>query len=195
VYGREKRVLLREYLEQGLTKTALAVKLGISRRTIHHWVETGQLEQPYPETRTPAGGLPDSLIRRNASGPFRLGMKKSRTTTSGQSLDGFSFFGYTLYDSLDTVLASDGFVSIPALPNGSDGTSLSSAGGSIFLGFVSDSSNVARIDFSEFDANAANPDANVGYDTFRFGARVPEPSSLVLLALGLAGLMAKPRRR
>ena len=43
MYGREKRVLLREYLEQGLTKTALAVKLGLSRRTIHHWIETGQL--------------------------------------------------------------------------------------------------------------------------------------------------------
>ena len=41
MYGREKRVLLREYLEQGLTKTALAVKLGLSRRTIHHWIETG----------------------------------------------------------------------------------------------------------------------------------------------------------
>jgi transposase len=32
-------------LEQGLTKTALAVKLGIGRRTIHHWIETGQLER------------------------------------------------------------------------------------------------------------------------------------------------------
>ena len=35
MYGRENPVLLREYLEQGLTKTALAVKLGLSRRTIH----------------------------------------------------------------------------------------------------------------------------------------------------------------
>ena len=32
MYGREKRVLLREYLQQGLTKAALADKLGISRR-------------------------------------------------------------------------------------------------------------------------------------------------------------------
>ena len=30
MYGREKRVLLREYLQQGLTKAALADKLGIS---------------------------------------------------------------------------------------------------------------------------------------------------------------------
>src|SRR5262245_2919613 len=45
MYGREKRVLLREYLDQGLSKTALAAKLGISRRTVHHWIETGQLER------------------------------------------------------------------------------------------------------------------------------------------------------
>ena len=50
MYGREKRVLLREYLEQGLTKTALAVKLGLSRRTIHHWIGTGQLDRERFET-------------------------------------------------------------------------------------------------------------------------------------------------
>ena len=43
MYGREKRVLLREYLEQGWTKSALAEKLCISRRTVYHWIETGQL--------------------------------------------------------------------------------------------------------------------------------------------------------
>ncbi len=45
MYGREKRVLLREYLEQGWSKTALAAKLGISRRTVYHWIETGQLDR------------------------------------------------------------------------------------------------------------------------------------------------------
>ncbi|NIN10002.1 MAG: IS21 family transposase [Gemmatimonadales bacterium] len=45
MYGREKRVLLRHYLEQGLTKTALAEKLGISRRSIYHWMQTGQLDR------------------------------------------------------------------------------------------------------------------------------------------------------
>jgi transposase len=43
MYGREKRVLLREYLELGWSKTALAAKLGISRGTIYHWIRTGQL--------------------------------------------------------------------------------------------------------------------------------------------------------
>ena len=45
MYGRERRVLLREYLEQGWSKTALAAKLGMSRRTIYHWIETGQLDR------------------------------------------------------------------------------------------------------------------------------------------------------
>ena len=45
MYGREKRVLLREYLQERLTKAALADKLGISRRTIYQWIETGQLDR------------------------------------------------------------------------------------------------------------------------------------------------------
>jgi transposase len=45
MHGREKRVLLREYLNQGWSKTALADKLGISRRTIHQWIRTGQLDR------------------------------------------------------------------------------------------------------------------------------------------------------
>ena len=32
--GREKRVLLRHYLEQGMSKAAIARDLGISRRTV-----------------------------------------------------------------------------------------------------------------------------------------------------------------
>lgn len=45
MYGREKRVLLREYLELGQSKSALAAKLGIGRRTIHHWISSGQLDR------------------------------------------------------------------------------------------------------------------------------------------------------
>ncbi len=45
MYGREKRVLLREYLELGQSKSALAAELGISRRTIYHWIDTGQLDR------------------------------------------------------------------------------------------------------------------------------------------------------
>jgi len=45
MYSREKRVLLREYMEQGWSKSSLAEKLGVSRRTIYHWVATGQLDR------------------------------------------------------------------------------------------------------------------------------------------------------
>jgi len=45
MYGRERRVLLRHYLEQGLTKAEIARTLNVSRRTVYHWLATGQLER------------------------------------------------------------------------------------------------------------------------------------------------------
>lgn len=45
MYGRERRVLLRHYLEQGLTKAEIARTLKVSRRTLYHWLATGQLER------------------------------------------------------------------------------------------------------------------------------------------------------
>ena len=45
MFGRERRVLLKDYLDQGLSKTAIAERLGISRRTVYHWITTHQLER------------------------------------------------------------------------------------------------------------------------------------------------------
>jgi transposase len=45
MYGREQRVLLRHYLQQGLSKAELARTLRVSRRTVYHWIETGQLDR------------------------------------------------------------------------------------------------------------------------------------------------------
>lgn len=45
MYGREKRVLLREYLKDGWSKEELARKLGISRRTLYYWISTDQLDR------------------------------------------------------------------------------------------------------------------------------------------------------
>ena len=53
--GREKRVLLRHYLEQGLSKAAIARELGISRRTVYHWIKTGQLDRTVDETAVQYG--------------------------------------------------------------------------------------------------------------------------------------------
>ena len=45
MYAREQRVLLRHYLEQGLRKTEIARSLQVSRRTVYHWIDTGQLDR------------------------------------------------------------------------------------------------------------------------------------------------------
>lgn len=49
-------MLLRHLLDQGLKKTAIAEQLGISRRLIYYWIETGQLDRdlsnpPLPRMR------------------------------------------------------------------------------------------------------------------------------------------------
>lgn len=43
--GVETHVLLRHYLEQGLSKTAIAERLGINRRTIARWIQAGELDR------------------------------------------------------------------------------------------------------------------------------------------------------
>ena len=43
--GREKRVLLRHYLEQGLSKAAVARHCGVSERTVYRWIAAGQLDR------------------------------------------------------------------------------------------------------------------------------------------------------
>jgi transposase len=48
--GRETRMLLRHYLEQGASKSALARQLGISRDTIHRWIRSGDLDRDLETT-------------------------------------------------------------------------------------------------------------------------------------------------
>ena len=43
--GRETRMLLRHYLEQGASKSALARQLVIGRDTIHRWIRSGDLDR------------------------------------------------------------------------------------------------------------------------------------------------------
>ena len=45
MYGWDTLVLLKHYLESGLSKTAIARQRGVSRRVIYHWIRTGQLDR------------------------------------------------------------------------------------------------------------------------------------------------------
>ena len=45
MHGWETRMLLKHYLEQGVSKTELSRRFGVSRETIHSWIRTGQLER------------------------------------------------------------------------------------------------------------------------------------------------------
>ena len=53
MYGWERLVLLKHLLEQGLKKTDIAMRLGVSRRLIYHWVKTGQLDRDVDELTSP----------------------------------------------------------------------------------------------------------------------------------------------
>ena len=43
---------LKHYLEQGMSKAELSRRFGVSRRTIHEWIETGQLDRDLSSGRT-----------------------------------------------------------------------------------------------------------------------------------------------
>jgi transposase len=45
MFGREPRMQLRHYLDQGTSKSALARKLGVHRDTIHRWIRDGELDR------------------------------------------------------------------------------------------------------------------------------------------------------
>lgn len=47
--GWEGRVLFRHYLDEGLTKRAIAERLGISRKTVTRWIQRGDLDRELDE--------------------------------------------------------------------------------------------------------------------------------------------------
>ncbi len=55
--AREQGVLLRHCLEQGLRKSALPKRLGVSRRTIYHSIETDQLNRELDDEAVRYGPL------------------------------------------------------------------------------------------------------------------------------------------
>jgi transposase len=45
VYGWDTLVLLRHLLDEGLSKSAIAARLGVSRRVVYYWLATGQIDR------------------------------------------------------------------------------------------------------------------------------------------------------
>ena len=58
MHGWETRMLLRHYLEQGVSKTELSRRFGVGRRSIHRWVEAGQLDRDLEGSGTRYSGRP-----------------------------------------------------------------------------------------------------------------------------------------
>ena len=58
MYGIEKRIEMRRYLEAGVSKSATARAVGISRRTLYNWIESGELERDPDDTTVVYGPRP-----------------------------------------------------------------------------------------------------------------------------------------
>jgi len=58
MFGRETRMLLRHYLAQGTSKSALARRLGVSRDTIRRWIRDGDLDRDLDATAVEYGPRP-----------------------------------------------------------------------------------------------------------------------------------------
>jgi len=99
--------------------------------------------------------------------------------------DGLSFVGVTYFDAANNVLASNSF--IPS-PNGAPGYQ--------FVGYISNSANIKRVVFDDFDPSPN--DDNIAYDSVVFTSPsvAPEASPAALLTLGgLVGGVVAVRRR
>jgi len=100
-----------------------------------------------------------------------------------QSIDDFSLASIIVYDAALNVIGSGG---IPGAGGGGG------PGATSFFGVFSSTGNISRIVITDGDDNDIFPDANLGYDSFRFQmtqAAVPEPATwaLIIAGFGLTG--------
>ena len=70
MFGRETRMLLRHYLEQGTSKSALARQLGISRDTVHRWIREGDLDRDLDAAAVCYGPRPPVATKLDAYKPI-----------------------------------------------------------------------------------------------------------------------------
>ena len=75
MHGWETRMLLKHYLERGVSKAELSRRLGVSRRTIHEWIQRGQLDRDVStggSRYSPRPAVPHKLDRYTAMIDTRL---------------------------------------------------------------------------------------------------------------------------
>lgn len=70
MFGREMRMLLRHYLEQGTSKRALARQLGLSRDTIYRWIRAGDLDRDLDAATVRYGPRPPVPTKLDAYKPI-----------------------------------------------------------------------------------------------------------------------------
>jgi transposase-like protein len=72
MFGRETRMLLRYYLEQGASKGALARRLGLSPDAIHRWIRDGDLDRDLDATSVHYGPRPPIATKLDRGFPLAL---------------------------------------------------------------------------------------------------------------------------
>ena len=95
MYGTEKHVLLRHYLEQGMSKAAMARDLGVDRRTIHRWIEAGSLDRVPDDGSVRYGPRPPKSTKLDPyAGIIKARLKAYPRLTSVRLLEEIRAAGY-----------------------------------------------------------------------------------------------------
>jgi hypothetical protein len=59
------------------------------------------------------------------------------------------------------------------IPTGEPESMVTGPGGAVFVGFTASAPRIAKLVIDEYDSNNIFPDANIGFDTFRYTTHPP----------------------